>query len=84
MDLEDLGLGRLLILLLVPRARHLAWHVWELKQTSYIARLGVTVFDFRLFWGSEPLGHVRPTLIKFDPYRPTFILFMDWATLFDV
>jgi hypothetical protein len=30
------------------------------------------VFDFRLFLGSEPLGHVRPTLIKFDPYRPTF------------
>jgi hypothetical protein len=37
------------------------------KQTSYIAQLGVTVFDFMLFWGSEPLGHVRPTLIKACP-----------------
>jgi hypothetical protein len=52
--------------------------------TSYIAPLGVTVFDFGLFWGSEPLGRVRPTLIKFDPYRPTFILVMDWVTLFEL
>jgi hypothetical protein len=42
-------------------------------QTSYIAPLGVTVFDFRLFWGSEPLDHVMPTFIKFDQYWPTFI-----------
>jgi hypothetical protein len=53
------------------------------KQTSYIAPLGVTVFNFRIFWGSEPLGHVRPTFIKFDQYRPTLILFMDWVTISD-
>jgi hypothetical protein len=72
-------------ILLLSRTLHtlqLYYMLYKL-QTSYIAPLGVTVFDFRLFWGSEPLVQVRPTFIKFDQYRPTLILSMDWVTISD-
>jgi hypothetical protein len=45
-----------------------------LFQTGYIAPVGVTIFDFRLFWGSDILGHNWPTFFS-GQYPPTFIYY---------